>query len=95
MKLDNSNFKITTSSGTYYFSTALRARKFSNLLESNRKTVTEKINRRYRVNIICRLLADIYLYQTIENRGFLIETPAGEKYYNIDDYALIIDNVRG
>lgn len=93
MKLDNTNFKITTKGNTYYFTTALRMRKFVNLLEKNREEVRNKIMKRYRVNVSCDLLADAYLYQTIENRGFLIETSNGKKYRSDEEYLLYIDKI--
>lgn len=62
---------------TYYFSTDLHRRKFLLNLQDNRQLISKKLSKRYHFKIENNLLADLYLYITVENRGFLIEDKRG------------------
>lgn len=63
---------------TYYFSTAIRVRKFLDNYLTNRREVNEALSRRVKISVDLKYIADINLYRRIEKTGFLIEyTPAG------------------
>ena len=63
---------------TYYFSTAIRVRKFLDNYQVNRREVNEAISKRVKISVDLKYIADINLYRRIEKTGFLIEyTPAG------------------
>lgn len=57
---------------TFMFSSDLHRRKFIERYMDNRKEVIERIKARYKLTINANILADIYLYQKIENRGFCL-----------------------
>ena len=64
----------------YFFSTELHRAKFIRTLEENRKTVRDRLLKRYRFDIDSDYLADVYLYRSIENRGFYILSKEGVEY---------------
>lgn len=85
--LKDSKFIVETRGISYYFSTKLHATKFENRVKENRELIKNKLYKRYRVHLENDLFCDIYLYQTIENRGFYIKS-FNEVYTNIDDFVL-------
>jgi len=56
----------------YVFSSDYYRTMFNDKLEENRKDVSEKLSKRYKLNIEFDKLADIKLYEKVEKRGFLI-----------------------
>lgn len=78
INLSESPFTYTTDRGvTFYFSTALRMNKFVNALHNNRVDFKARILRKFLVNFDCPAIADMYLYRTIEDKGFLVEYEGG------------------
>ena len=88
MKLQESKYFVEERGITYYFSTELHKLKFMKRLEENRKEVNARIYKRYRVNLHSDYLADLYLYQVIENRGFYIKVNNLNEYKSNDDFLL-------
>lgn len=65
----------------YFFSSELHSKKFYERVALNRKMVSERLTKRYHFPIENDMLADIYLYVTIENRGFrVIDLQDGREY---------------
>lgn len=54
--------------------------KFLKEYKTNREITAYRITKRYRIPVKMDLLADLYLYCTIENRGFFIRDQRGEGY---------------
>ena len=61
----------------YHFSSMSKRARFLRKLEQNRKEVAAKLEKRWRIAVDSDLLADLYLYQVIENHGFYIVTDGG------------------
>lgn len=93
MKLQESKYFVEERGITYYFSTELHKLKFMKRLEENRKEVTDRLYKRYRSCLHSDYLADLYLYQTIENRGFYIKLYNGQSYKSNDEFLLYINPV--
>lgn len=78
INLSESPFQYTTDTGvTFYFSTALRMNKFVHSLHNNRVDFKARVLRKFLVNFECPAIADMYLYRTIEDKGFLVEYEGG------------------
>ena len=56
----------------FVFSSDYYRSMFIDKLEDNREEVSEKLSKRYKLNIRFDKLADIKLYEKVEKRGFLI-----------------------
>lgn len=80
VNLRQSPFTFSSMGVLYFFSTELHRGKFIRNLENNRTMVKDRLLKRYRINIESNYLADLYLYRTIENRGFFIITKDGVEY---------------
>lgn len=61
----------------YFFSTELRRDNFIKRYQDNRKEVAARLKKRWRFDIESSLLADLYLYSSIELHGFYIEHNGG------------------
>lgn len=77
--LSKSPYKVTTNGLTYYFSSDLHMLKFEDRLKDNRTETDLKLTSRFRVAVRFPALADLVLYQKIENRGFLVTNEKGIK----------------
>lgn len=87
--LDNSNYAFTTEYNyTYYFSTAIRMRKFAEKRKAKQEYVAEQIKKIYHVYVDCSLISDIKLYNQLENRGCHIVTDKGEDIKWLDNVQL-------
>lgn len=76
-----SPFIFTTNNITYYFSTQLHKVKFMENYENNRKLVEQNLTKRYKIPVKYDILADMYLYYTIETRGFyIVNQITGDEY---------------
>lgn len=62
---------------TYYFSSKNHLDKFERTYIRARQEMKDRLLKRYRLDICCDHMSDIYTYIMIENRGFLIKTDAG------------------
>ena len=58
---------------TYVFSSELNRVKFLERMDSQREKIENSFTKRFGYTIKHNLIADIQLYQMIENRGFLIQ----------------------
>lgn len=80
LDLAKSPYIFHTSDFKFYFSTKLHKQRFSRELAENRRKVNERLTKRYRIPCKMNLLADLYLYYEIENRGFYVESLKGDVY---------------
>lgn len=76
-RANDSDIFCTVNGIEYHFSSMSKRARFMRKLEQNRKEVAAKIEKRWRIAVDSDLLADIYLYQMIENHGFYIVTDGG------------------
>lgn len=76
--LEKSPYCADASGHKFYFSSERRKDKFLYMLRENRIKVSETMSKRYKFPIKLDLLADIYLYRCIEDRGFYITNNEGE-----------------
>lgn len=58
----------------YRFSSEYYLNNFRKKLENNRKKINESLTKRFGIEIENNKLCDIKLYQSIEKRGFLLES---------------------
>lgn len=61
----------------FIFSSQLHLSKFLKQREINNKNISLSLTHRFKFDINAQILSDIYLYQKIETRGFLIRTDKG------------------
>lgn len=71
----------------YVFSSELYMNKFIEKRGENQEKIKESLSKRFGLNIILPVLADLKLYNTIEKRGFLI-IMNGDKIRCPDDIIL-------
>ena len=71
--LEESEYKITISGITYYFSSRLYLTKFIERFPNERDILNYKQSRRFKTALDLSLLADLKTYAAIEKRGFLVE----------------------
>lgn len=72
INLSKSPFKFYINGVTYFFATELHLNNYKKKYLENRKEIAQKLTKRYHFNIYNSIIADIYLYTMIENRGFYI-----------------------
>lgn len=70
--LSKSPFVFTLDEVSFHFSTERHMQKFMDNYMQNRIDVSMNLTNRWRFHIRLDLLADLYLYTQIENRGFHI-----------------------
>lgn len=87
---EKSPYKYFLDGYTYYFSTNLHRNNFVNKYMENRREVNTRLYTRYRVKVRFDLLADLYLYKKIENRGFFIEDSRG----GINEWDILLSGER-
>ena len=56
-----------------YFSSKLHMKMFNKKRDDNYNMIYNYIYKRFKYQVDCRLLADLNLYQKIENRGFYVK----------------------
>ena len=56
-----------------YFSSKLHMKRFNEKRDDNYNMIYNYIYKRFKYQVDCRLLADLNLYQKIENRGFYVK----------------------
>ena len=93
MKLQESKHIVEERGICYYFSTELHKQNFIKRLEENRREVADRIYKRYRSCIHSDYLADIYLYQKVENRGFYVKLYNGQTYKSNEEFLLYVNPV--
>lgn len=76
--LPNSPYHSIASGHIFFFSSEFYRNKFEQMLEQNRVEVSQRISDRYKVQAQFDFMADVYLYQKIEKRGFYIRGEEGE-----------------
>lgn len=57
---------------TFNFSSDFYKNKFINQIEQHRTKINESLSKRFGINIINPILADIVLYSKVESRGFYL-----------------------
>jgi hypothetical protein len=70
--LSKSPFIFTLDEVSFHFSTARHMQKFMDNYKQNRNDVSMNLTKRWHFPTRLDLLADLYLYTQIENRGFHI-----------------------
>lgn len=71
-RLARSPFSFTLDGVTYFFATERHMQKFMDSYKQNRNDVSINLTKRWRMPMRLDLLADLYLYSRVENRGFHI-----------------------
>lgn len=71
-RLSQSPFQFELDGVSYFFATERHMSKFMDNYKQNRNDVSVNLTKRWHVPIKLDLLADLYLYSQIENRGFYI-----------------------
>lgn len=56
----------------FRFSSANNVQKFLNKMYENRDKVNLSLSKRFKINLVLNVIADIKLYSNVETRGFLI-----------------------
>jgi hypothetical protein len=88
--LKESEYVVSNSEITFFFSSELYLNKFMNGYTDNRKKLMERTKKETtHVNLNLNTLSDITLYKTIEKRGFLARLKGVDmKWHDLEKYAL-------
>jgi hypothetical protein len=88
--LRESEYVVSNSEITFFFSSELYLTKFMNGYKDNRKKLMERTKKETtHVNLNLNTLSDITLYKTIEKRGFLARLKGVDmKWHDLEKYAL-------
>ena len=80
-KLNESPYYFNCDGLVYYFSSFLHNQKYIEKYEANREFVSNNLTKRYKIPVEYNRLADIYLYITIETRGFYVVSSYSREVY--------------
>jgi hypothetical protein len=88
--LKESEYVVSNSEITFFFSSELYLTKFMNGYKDNRKKLMERTKKETsHVNLNLNTLSDITLYKTIEKRGFLARLKGVDlNWHDLEKYAL-------
>jgi hypothetical protein len=88
--LKESEYVVSNSEITFFFSSELYLTKFMNGYKDNRKKLMERTKKETtHVNLNLNTLSDITLYKTIEKRGFLARLKGVDlNWQDLEKYAL-------
>jgi hypothetical protein len=88
--LRESEYVVSNSEITFFFSSELYLTKFMNGYKDNRKKLMERTKKETtHVNLNLNTLSDITLYKTIEKRGFLARLKGVDmNWHDLEKYAL-------